>query len=560
MVVAVIGVVLTAATSFWLWDRARQDAEVALAAHSDVLAERVSGAIAGVAERLVAVGGLYQASEEVTRSEFRQFVGTFDLMPGMGAVGYQPIIAAEDLNKFVQEVRETIPDYEVFELDDAGNRVPVGARDEYVPVQWFEPDDAFGRPHGFDSGSEPKRRAALERARSSGEVTVTPFLRLVSEEDSDGFVVYWPVTDSVSGAVVGFTLAAMDLSELLESQIPQSLSDDLEWSITDLAEGPPADPTSATREWTQVVDVGGRRWMLSVASSDNSSLRGDLAELLVIVVVGLAASVLAATGIYLYRGRSQARQELDRLRELARAKDQFLASVSHELRTPLTGVLGFAELLRDDDELSDEERRAMVANVADQATDLSYIIDDLLVAARSELDLLAVTRVPVSSRAQVAQILEAAGSETCQRVEIIGDADEAYKTVGDPARVRQILRNLISNACRYGGDHIQVRFKTSEQQVHIQLADNGTGIPPAEWEQIFEPYYRAHHTDSQPAALGIGLSVARHLARLMGGDLTYRRKDDWSVFELTLTAAEGHADSSVTEPSVTEKISATAHT
>lgn len=98
-----------------------------------------------------------------------------------------------------------------------------------------------------------------------------------------------------------------------------------------------------------------------------------------------------------------------------------------------------------------------------------------------------------------------------------------------------------------------------EQQVHIQVADNGIGIPSAEWEQIFEPYYRAHHTDSQPAAVGIGLSVARHLARLMGGDLTYRRQDDWSVFELTLTAAEGHADSSVTEPSATEKISVRAH-
>jgi len=560
-VVAVIGVVLTAATSFWLWDRAQLEAEAALAQEGEILAEGVAGAITGVVERLVAVGGLYQASEEVTRSEFRQFVANFDLMPGMGAVGYQPIVGADDLSGFVREVRETIPDYEVFELDGAGDRVPVGARDEYVPVQWFEPDDAFGRPHGFDSASEPQRRGALEQARSSGELTVTPFLRLVSEDESDGFVVYWPVTDSVGGTVVGFTLAPMDLSELLESQIPQALRDDLKWSITDLAEGPPADQTSATGEWTQVLDVGGRQWLLSVTPSENSSLRSDPTELAVIVVVGSAASVLAAAGIYLYREKSQVREELDRLRELTRAKDQFLASVSHELRTPLTGVLGFAELLRDDhEELSDEERRTMVANVADEASDLSYIIDDLLVAARSELDLLAVTRVPVSARAQVAQVLEAAGGETCRRVEIIGDADETYKAVGDPARVRQILRNLISNACRYGGDHIQVRFKTSDQQVHIQVVDNGTGVPSVEWEQIFEPYYRAHHTNSQPAALGIGLSVARHLARLMGGDLTYRREDDWSVFELTLTAAGEYADSTVRKPSATDKISVDAHT
>ncbi len=159
--------------------------------------------------------------------------------------------------------------------------------------------------------------------------------------------------------------------------------------------------------------------------------------------------------------------------------------------------------------------------------------------ARSELDLLVVSRVPVSIQAQLAQVLEATASDIVARVEVIGDPEGISKARGDPGRFRQILRNLISNADRYGGHRIQVRLGITNQTVRIQVADNGAGLPEDEWESIFEPYHRAHPSGSQPAALGIGLSVARNLARLMDGSLAYRRQDHWSVFQLDLPVAAG---------------------
>jgi len=177
----------------------------------------------------------------------------------------------------------------------------------------------------------------------------------------------------------------------------------------------------------------------------------------------------------------------------------------------------------------------MIASVAAEATDLSSIIDDLLVAARSELDLLAITRVQVSLSAQVSQVLESIDTSTRDRVETAGDAQCA--AIGDPGRVRQIVRNLITNAGRYGGDRIEIRLKACDEGVVLDVADNGPGVPSSEEEKIFEPYYRAHQSaGTQPAALGIGLSVARHLARLMEGDLSYRREAGWSVFSLALPA------------------------
>jgi signal transduction histidine kinase len=119
-------------------------------------------------------------------------------------------------------------------------------------------------------------------------------------------------------------------------------------------------------------------------------------------------------------------------------------------------------------------------------------------------------------------------------VQVIGEQENPYRALGDPSRVRQILRNMVTNASRYGGEEVEVRLGSIDGYVTVGVADNGHGVAPEDQEQIFTPYYRAHSSESQPAALGIGLSVARQLARLMHGDLIYRRQDGWTVFELQL--------------------------
>jgi two-component system osmolarity sensor histidine kinase EnvZ len=99
------------------------------------------------------------------------------------------------------------------------------------------------------------------------------------------------------------------------------------------------------------------------------------------------------------------------------------------------------------------------------------------------------------------------------------------------------MRNLISNACRYGREPIEIRFQTEGGDALVQVIDHGPGLPTSEWDRIFEPYHRFHDVETKPAALGIGLSVSRHLSRLMGGDLTYRHQEGRSIFELRLPVA-----------------------
>jgi signal transduction histidine kinase len=141
--------------------------------------------------------------------------------------------------------------------------------------------------------------------------------------------------------------------------------------------------------------------------------------------------------------------------------------------------------------------------------------------------------VPVNLRAQLAQVLEASREALADQIEIVG---EPVTALGDPGRVRQIIRNLLTNAVRYGGDHIEVRMHTDRSIAYIQVCDDGPGVPEQDRETIFEPYHRSHTTPGQPGSVGLGLTVSRALARLMGGDLTYHYEDRGSIFEVALTA------------------------
>ena len=226
-----------------------------------------------------------------------------------------------------------------------------------------------------------------------------------------------------------------------------------------------------------------------------------------------------------------------RLEELMRSKDEFLGSVSHELRTPLSSVLGFSAELRDRyQDFNEDERQELIALISVQGQDMANIINDLLVAARADLTGLVVEPSLIDIATDIQEVLKHL-PDVVAHVEYPEKPAEAF---ADPVRVRQILRNLIVNAHRYGGRHVEVGVAGENGSVVVQVRDNGEGIPKDEWESIFDPYQRSHHRKSQPASVGLGLTVSRMLARRMDGDLTYRYEDGQSLFELALPTAVRH--------------------
>lgn len=267
-------------------------------------------------------------------------------------------------------------------------------------------------------------------------------------------------------------------------------------------------------------------WAGLIAFADKSAVREWTEE-------DLSLLTTAATMIGAFWEREIARE---RREQVIRSKDDFLASVSHELRTPLTAVLGFGQILQDEaGSLSAEERSELVETVVRQATDLTNIVNDLLVAAKSDTGTLHVTQVPVNLRAQTAQALEAFEYKQVSHIALVG---HSVRAEGDPHRVRQIVRNLISNALRYGGDTMRVEVSSDTTTAKVLVCDNGSPIPARDRERIFEHYQRAHNVPGLVESLGLGLAISRQLARRMGGDLTYRHEGGEAIFELTLPKAD----------------------
>jgi two-component system CheB/CheR fusion protein len=225
----------------------------------------------------------------------------------------------------------------------------------------------------------------------------------------------------------------------------------------------------------------------------------------------------------------------DRLRQLVRSKDEFVATVSHELRTPLTAVVGFSHELRDRlDRLDPEEVHYFIDLIGDQATEVADLVEDLLVASRLDLDEVAVTRDAIHLWDQVDAVLVA--RRIGKEVATMRHEREA-KVFADPVRVRQIFRNLLANADRYGGPHITVRVDRLGDLFALSVIDDGAGIPEADRERIFDPYSRAHKEVGRTESVGLGLTVSRQLARLMNGDLSYDYRSGHSIFTVALPVA-----------------------
>jgi signal transduction histidine kinase len=222
-----------------------------------------------------------------------------------------------------------------------------------------------------------------------------------------------------------------------------------------------------------------------------------------------------------------------RMMTLEVQRSQLLGSVSHELRNQLTGVMGMIDLALDDAVVpSLEEVRDLIGLARREAGDAAGIIEDLLAASRMENNVLDVASEQVDVDLEVAKIVDHYPTEgmsinqTGPRSGVVALADQI--------RVRQVLRNLLSNAVRYGGKSISISVLPDGGKVFVRVADDGPGVPVGEEESIFLPYRRATNTRRHQSSVGLGLWVSRRLARAMGGDLTYQRESAETVFELTL--------------------------
>jgi signal transduction histidine kinase len=236
-----------------------------------------------------------------------------------------------------------------------------------------------------------------------------------------------------------------------------------------------------------------------------------------------------------------------RLRRHSNAMAEFLASMSHDIRTPMNGVLGFADLLRQQGRLT-AAQRASVDHIAESGQTMVRLLNDILDFSKAEAGRLELEHGEIALYDEFAYctaMFQPRAAEKSLAIRCIVDPEVPLRIVGDPLRLRQVLLNLVGNAVKFtdsGSVDLRVHATRGRLATHlvIEVADTGVGIAPEALGRIFERYQQADCTVARShGGTGLGLAICRQLVGLMDGRIEVAStQDSGTVFTVHLPVRE----------------------
>ena len=242
------------------------------------------------------------------------------------------------------------------------------------------------------------------------------------------------------------------------------------------------------------------------------------------------------------------REQLDRM------KDDFVLTASHELRSPLTSVQGFAELLMMDRDSLTPRQVETVEIILDNCRHLVRLLNDLLDLARSDAGRLAIRPQPTDLGPLIEDVVRTMRAQTEASAQSVTERIDPNLPLieAEPDRIRQILVNLVTNAHEYSpeGASIEVNARVADDDVEIDVIDNGPGIPPAQLEHIFERFVRGDAGLTQRVGgTGLGLAISKSLIELHGGTIAVDSEvGRGSTFTISLPLAPGAVEAAAAGP------------
>ena len=358
-------------------------------------------------------------------------------------------------------------------------------------------------------------------------------------------VIFWTRPDPSSKWLFGLALDPKELAAIAADHFPENVDGETVLAVLDDRGHPVAtSPAGRTCEWKRpfvATEIGEvlPHWEVALYLANPGQLR-ESARLVTMTLTLLIALSLAAILAGGYFVAADTRQQL----ALARKKTDFVANVSHELKTPLTSIRMFAELLADDRVSDPEKRSHYLRIIAGESERLTRLVNNVLDFARMEknrksYDMRATDLLPVIERVWESESirLREAGFQ-------IGFSCSLSTCVArcDPDAIAQVMVNLISNAEKYSDGTREIDLAVEpggsqpSQAVRISILDRGVGVRTDQEEKVFEAFYRADDSlASGVQGSGLGLTLARGIARDHGGDIVCRaRPGGGSIFILTL--------------------------
>ena len=270
------------------------------------------------------------------------------------------------------------------------------------------------------------------------------------------------------------------------------------------------------------------------------------------------------------RKQAEVEREARRVADLAnRAKSEFLANMSHELRTPLNSILGYAQLLRMDDGLTDRQRRGL-ETIKQGGEHLLALIIDILDLSRVEAGRLELYPSPVVLRDFLGSVVDIARIKAEQKdLDFVFEAasDVSGTALIDEKRLRQVLLNLLSNAIKFTDTgqvvlrvqalpvdpHRASSEKAATVPLRFEVRDTGIGMDKSQLARLFQPFEQVGEAKRREGGTGLGLAISRQLIRLMGGDIhvgSHEGQGSIFSFELDVPVTHEQANGLTSQPGI----------
>jgi len=313
-------------------------------------------------------------------------------------------------------------------------------------------------------------------------------------------------------AITGYSLPEIQGKSLLALKVEYNSGSNLVKAIDSVRQG------SVWRGEIHLQSKNGDHFWVSASFSPIFNRKGDLAHAIAIME-DITQRKENEKELFLAKSRAE---ESDRL------KTAFLSNLSHEIRTPLNAIIGFSSLLSDSD-LTVEEKRNLSEVVYKNSNDLLKLIEDLIEISEIETGQLTIKKSECSINKLLSDIhttildedRKANGVKFNLRKEISGDD---FTILTDPVRLRQVLYNLISNACKFTEKgYIEFGYALKdEENLMFYVIDTGVGIDPDKQKYIFNPFRQADDSNTRRfSGMGLGLAISKHIVEKLGGRIWF---------------------------------------
>ncbi len=535
---------------------------------------------------LLGIRSLYKASDFVDRNEFKIYTTLLlEKYPFIQSLHWLPFVPHFLRLEYEKRAQKEYPQFQFKEKTPQGDLVPAKERSEYFPVYYSESRTTVVSPLGFDIASEKPFLFAIEKARKSGQVKASSRVSFGEKEgDHVGIFIFAPlfyyenkasppiVKEIKKEKIEGFVMGAYNLNNMIDKITAHLANKNISLLVYDVTEETNktilyGSPSNDYRLKTRTsLTVFGREWILlwHQKSTPHSFFTQIYPWLLlgfiflVTLSIAIIFSLMSSRTESIQKKVTERTEELTKSNQLLReeiekrqktedalvtaknlaeeasqAKSLFLANMSHELRTPLNAIIGYSEILIEEGDIIPQEETVSSLKVIQRSgQDLLQIIIDLLEVAKIESGK-ALTVCLDYSLDHIIKELEASVRPLAMKNNnklIVSSALKTETIRTDIIKLRQILFNLLSNACKFCQEGkitliVENQSQDSVEGVFFSVSDTGIGIDSDDRKKLFQLFSQVDSSLAREyEGMGVGLFISQKYCQMLRGEITVDSK------------------------------------